>query len=49
MILAELEYVNEAIPGVMHGYTMSDTAAYNPAARERAFKTARGLFDTVLG
>lgn len=49
MILAELEYGTEVIPGAMHGYTMSDTAADNSAARERDFQAARDLFDTVVG
>ena len=45
---AGLRHVNEVYPAP-HGYTMSDSAAYDEAATERHFAALRELFGRVLG
>ena len=45
---AGLTAKNEVYAEAAHGYTMSDTAVYNPAATDRAFAEARDLFAQTL-
>ena len=40
---------NEIVPGAAHGFTMSDTAAWNTAATERALAQLKDLFARTLG
>jgi carboxymethylenebutenolidase len=42
-------YRSEVYEGAQHGYTMADTAAYDPAARERHFRELRTLLQRTLG
>ena len=46
---AGLTATNEIYPGAPHGYTMSDTSAWNEAAYRRAFTELRALFARTLG
>lgn len=46
---AGLTATNEIYPGAPHGYTMSDTSAWNEAAYRRAFAELRALFARTLG
>ncbi|MFE4835967.1 dienelactone hydrolase family protein [Arthrobacter sp. NPDC056691] len=43
-----LEATNEIYAGAPHGYTMADTAAFDPEATERHFQELRALLDTTL-
>ena len=45
---AGLDAVNEVYPGARHGYTMADTAVFDPAATERHFEALRELLDDTL-
>lgn len=45
---AGLEATNEIVAGAAHGYTMSDTPAWNEEAYEWAFGRLRELFDRAL-
>ena len=45
---AGLEATNEVYAGAAHGYTMSDTAAYDPAATERHFAALQALLQRRL-
>ena len=47
-LAAGLTVRNEIYPGAMHGYTMSDTAAWDAAAFGRAFDNLRDLLDRTL-
>lgn len=42
-------YTNEICPGAMHGYTMSDTAAWNEEATERHFRELKALLERRIG
>jgi carboxymethylenebutenolidase len=42
-------YRSELYEGAAHGYTMSDTAAYDEAAAERRFSELFGLLDRTIG
>ena len=46
---AGVRYRSEVYKGAAHGYTMSDTAAYDEAAAERHFTELFALLDRVLG
>jgi carboxymethylenebutenolidase len=46
---AGARYRSELYEGAMHGYTMSDTAAYDEAAAERHFTELLALLDRTLG
>jgi carboxymethylenebutenolidase len=46
---AGVRYRSELYEGAAHGYTMSDTAAYDEAAAERHFTELFALLDRVLG
>lgn len=41
--------INEIVPGAAHGFTMSDTAAWNAQATERALGQLKDLFARALG
>lgn len=45
---AGLVATNVVVPDAAHGYTMSDTPAWNEAANEWAFDRLRSLFDRRL-
>ncbi len=45
---AGLTVSNEVYDGAAHGYTMSDTSAYDEKATERHFEALRALLDRVL-
>ncbi len=45
---AGLVATNVVVPGAAHGYTMSDTPAWNEAAYEWAFEQLRDLLDRTL-
>jgi len=45
---ANLVATNEVYADAAHGYTMADTAVFDPAATERHFRELRALFDRVL-
>ena len=45
---AGLAATNVIVPGAAHGYTMSDTAAWNPDATEWAFGQLKDLLDSTL-
>ncbi|MEZ5091174.1 dienelactone hydrolase family protein [Nocardioides sp.] len=45
---AGLDAVNEVYAGARHGYTMADTAVFDPAATERHFEALRELLDDTL-
>jgi carboxymethylenebutenolidase len=45
---AGLRHRSEVYEGARHGYTMSDTAAYNEAASERHFAELFGLLDRAF-
>jgi carboxymethylenebutenolidase len=42
-------YTNEICAGAMHGYTMSDTAAWHEEATERHFRELKALFERRIG
>lgn len=42
-------YRSEVYDGAQHGYTMSDTAAYDEPSRERHFRELRSLLERALG
>ncbi len=46
---AGVQYRSELYQGAAHGYTMSDTAAYNEAAADRHFTELFALLDRTLG
>ena len=46
---AGVQYRSELYEGAAHGYTMSDTAAYDEAAAERHFSELFELLDRTLG
>jgi carboxymethylenebutenolidase len=46
---AGLTAKNEVYDGAAHGYSMSDTTAYDEAATERSFEELRALLDRTLG
>jgi carboxymethylenebutenolidase len=46
---AGVRYRSELYAGAAHGYTMSDTAAYNEAAAERHFTELFALLDRTIG
>jgi carboxymethylenebutenolidase len=46
---AGVRYRSELYPGAAHGYTMSDTAAYDEAAAERHFTELFALLDRTIG
>jgi carboxymethylenebutenolidase len=46
---AGTRYRSEIYEGASHGYTMSDTAAWNEAAAERHFRELFGLLERTLG
>jgi len=46
---AGTRYRSELYEGAAHGYTMSDTAAYNEAAAERHFTELFALLDRTIG
>ncbi len=46
---AGVQYRSELYEGAAHGYTMSDTAAYNEAAAERHFNELFALLDRTIG
>lgn len=45
---ADLTARNEVYSGAPHGYSMSDTAAYDPQATERSFRELRDVLDRML-
>lgn len=45
---AGVTYRSEVFGGADHGYTMSDTAAYDEQAAERSFRELFALFDRAL-
>lgn len=46
---AGVRYRSELYEGAAHGYTMSDTAAYDEAAAERHFSELFALLDRTIG
>ncbi len=46
---ADVRYQAEVYEGAMHGYTMSDTPAYNEAAAERHFRELFALLERTVG
>ena len=44
-----MQYRSELYEGAAHGYSMSDTAAYNEAAAERHFTELFALLDRTFG
>ena len=46
---AAVEHQTAVYKGAQHGYTMSDTAAYDEPAAERSFAELYALLDTALG
>jgi carboxymethylenebutenolidase len=46
---AGVQYRSELYEGAAHGYTMSDTAAYDEAAAERHFTELFALLDRTIG
>ncbi len=46
---AEVRFRSELYEGAAHGYTMSDTAAYDEAAAERHFSELFALLDRTIG
>ncbi|MET9002189.1 dienelactone hydrolase family protein [Amycolatopsis sp. NPDC004169] len=46
---AGLEYTSEIYPGTVHGFTMADTDAFNPAALERHWDSLLALLREALG
>ncbi|MGA8114082.1 MAG: dienelactone hydrolase family protein [Actinocatenispora sp.] len=45
---AGVDYTTEIYPGTIHGFTMSDTAAFNPAALRRHWERLLPLLDRTL-
>ncbi|MGI5346960.1 dienelactone hydrolase family protein [Streptomyces sp. CA-250714] len=43
-----VDYTSEVYPGTVHGFTMADTAAFNPAALERHWDRLLSLFSETL-
>lgn len=48
LLAAGLTAINVVVPDAAHGYTMSDTPAWNEAAYEWAFEQLRELYDHTL-
>jgi carboxymethylenebutenolidase len=48
LLAAGLTAINVIVPDAAHGYTMSDTPAWNEAASEWAFEQLRELYDHTL-
>ncbi|MEU7305259.1 dienelactone hydrolase family protein [Streptomyces sp. NPDC007206] len=46
---AGVGYTSEIYPGTTHGFTMSDTDAFNPAALQRHWDRLLSLLDRTLG
>ncbi len=46
---AGVDYTSEIYPGTIHGFTMSDTDAFNPAALQRHWDRLLPLLDRTLG
>ncbi|MEU8544110.1 dienelactone hydrolase family protein [Streptomyces sp. NPDC048717] len=45
---AKVDYTSEIYPGTVHGFTMSDTDAFNPAGLQRHWERLLPLLDRVL-
>ncbi|MYV37722.1 dienelactone hydrolase family protein [Streptomyces sp. SID1328] len=45
---AKVDYSSEIYPGTVHGFTMSDTDAFNPAALQRHWDSLLPLLDRTL-
>ncbi|WP_086841083.1 dienelactone hydrolase family protein [Amycolatopsis kentuckyensis] len=45
---AGLEYTSEIYPGTVHGFTMADTDAFEPAALQRHWESLLALLDLAL-
>jgi carboxymethylenebutenolidase len=45
---AGVTYTTEIYPGTIHGYTMSDTDAFNPSALQRHWERLLSLLDRTL-
>ncbi|MFB9685275.1 dienelactone hydrolase family protein [Amycolatopsis plumensis] len=45
---AGLEYTSEIYPGTVHGFTMADTDAFDPAALKRHWESLLALLDRAL-
>ncbi|MBE8521465.1 dienelactone hydrolase family protein [Amycolatopsis sp. H6(2020)] len=45
---AGLEYTSEIYPGTVHGFTMADTDAFEPAALKRHWESLLALLDRAL-
>ncbi|QFU89713.1 dienelactone hydrolase family protein [Amycolatopsis sp. YIM 10] len=46
---AGVDYTSEIYPGTVHGFTMSDTDAFNPAALQHHWDRLLDLLDRTLG
>ncbi|GAB3150564.1 dienelactone hydrolase family protein [Amycolatopsis stemonae] len=46
---AGVDYTSEIYPGTVHGFTMADTDAFNPAAVRRHWDRLLALLDRTLG
>ncbi|MFF4699462.1 dienelactone hydrolase family protein [Streptomyces chattanoogensis] len=46
---AGVDYTSEIYPGTVHGFTMSDTDAFNPSALQRHWDRLLPLLDRTLG
>ncbi|GAA2688252.1 dienelactone hydrolase family protein [Actinoplanes palleronii] len=46
---ARLDYLSEIYPGTTHGFTMADTDAFDPAARQGHWDRLLALLDRTLG
>ncbi len=46
---AGIDYTTEIYPGTIHGFTMSDTDAFNPSATQRHWDRLLSLLDRSLG
>ncbi|RMB78442.1 dienelactone hydrolase family protein [Rhodococcus sp. SBT000017] len=46
---AQLSYNSEIYPGTIHGFTMSDTDAFDPAGLQRHWDRLLALFERALG
>jgi carboxymethylenebutenolidase len=44
----DARYRSEVYEGAQHGYTMTDQASYDEAARERHFRELRSLLERTL-
>ncbi|WP_207755380.1 dienelactone hydrolase family protein [Nonomuraea cypriaca] len=45
---AGVDYTSEIYPGTVHGFTMSDTDAFNPSALQRHWDRLLPLLDRTL-